>query len=176
MRPNVPRSIPAHISGSRNVPFPTVLEASGPSGTPRFKSPEALREVFASAGADLDGAVPLVGSCGSGLTACVLALAVYKATGKLVGCSQTMLKGVRAGVSISPVIVSRSLKTSVFCLADCSVRWIVDGMGWQARHADRGKVRGVSLDGRRVHISCIHKRMYKSLCILSPNGLFNANI
>ena len=70
-----------HIPGSRNVPFPTVLEVS--SGTTRLKGPEELRAVFAAAGAEVDGVVPLVGSCGSGLTACVLALAVYRTTGKL---------------------------------------------------------------------------------------------
>ncbi len=70
--------------GSRNVPFPSVLEPSAPA---RLKAPAELRETFAAAGADLDGARPLVGSCGSGLTACVLALAVYQATGKLVGPS-----------------------------------------------------------------------------------------
>lgn len=72
------------ISGSLNLPFPAVLEGTGPSGTTRIKSPEALHEVFSAAGANLDRTSPMVGSCGSGLTACVLALAVYKSTGKLV--------------------------------------------------------------------------------------------
>ena len=75
---------PLFISGSCNVPFLTVLEATGATGTTRMKSTEALREVFAAAGAELDGNTPLVGTCGSGLTACVLALAVFKSTGKLV--------------------------------------------------------------------------------------------
>lgn len=59
-----------------------VLEA-GPTGS-RFKDEDALKQVFAAAGVDLQGDKQVVGSCGSGLTACVLALAAHKATGKLV--------------------------------------------------------------------------------------------
>ena len=77
---------PSLCAGSHNVPFPMVLEASGPAGTMRFKAPQELRSVFSAAGADLDGPLPLVGSCGSGLTACVLALAAHHSTGKLVSC------------------------------------------------------------------------------------------
>mmetsp|Transcript_20855 Transcript_20855/g.53046 ORF Transcript_20855/g.53046 Transcript_20855/m.53046 type:complete len:334 (-) Transcript_20855:338-1339(-) len=68
-----------HIPGARNVPFPTVLEGG------QLKSPEALQQVFSAAGVDLGAAAQgrLVGSCGSGLTACVLALAVARATGQL---------------------------------------------------------------------------------------------
>ena len=65
------------------MPFPLLLEA-GPSGT-RFKGDEEIKHVFAAAGVDLDAQQrPLVASCGSGLTACVLALAAYKATGTVV--------------------------------------------------------------------------------------------
>jgi hypothetical protein len=69
-----------HIPGARNVPFPSVVAPGG-----SLKPADELKAVFSAAGADLDGAKPLVATCGSGLTACVLALAVFKATGKLVG-------------------------------------------------------------------------------------------
>lgn len=59
---------PGHIRGSRNVPFGDVL-AEG-----RLKSPEQLRAAFVGAGVDLDK-VSVV-SCGSGVTAAVLALAL----------------------------------------------------------------------------------------------------
>jgi len=62
-----------HIPGSRNLPFPQVLEQGG-----RLKSASALHEVFTAAGIDLQK--PLVATCGSGLTACILALAAHRAT------------------------------------------------------------------------------------------------
>jgi thiosulfate/3-mercaptopyruvate sulfurtransferase len=71
-----------HMPGARSLPFPTVLE-SEPSGS-RFKSPEELRKVFSGAGVELDGEQQVVGSCGSGMTACILALAAYQTTGKLI--------------------------------------------------------------------------------------------
>jgi thiosulfate/3-mercaptopyruvate sulfurtransferase len=40
--------------------------------------------VFSGAGVELDGEQQVVGSCGSGMTACILALAAYQTTGKLV--------------------------------------------------------------------------------------------
>jgi thiosulfate/3-mercaptopyruvate sulfurtransferase len=58
-----------HIPGSRNVPY---TELTGPDGT--LKSPDALRRVFADAGVDL--ARPSVTSCGSGITASTLLLAL----------------------------------------------------------------------------------------------------
>ena len=58
-----------HIPGSRNVPFTDVLN---PDGT--MKSAEALRAAFAAAGVDLSK--PLITSCGSGVTAAVLSLAL----------------------------------------------------------------------------------------------------
>ena len=71
--------------GAVNVPFPMVLEA-GPYGT-TLKPDAEIKRVFAAVGADLDAPAqrPLVASCGSGLTGCVLALAAYKATGRVVG-------------------------------------------------------------------------------------------
>jgi thiosulfate/3-mercaptopyruvate sulfurtransferase len=60
-----------HIPGSRNVPFTTLVGADG-----RLLSPEELRRSFAAAG--LEPGRPTVATCGSGVTACsvVLALAV----------------------------------------------------------------------------------------------------
>ncbi len=55
-----------HIPGSRSLPFSEVLENG------RYRSPDALRRIFAAAGAD--GTRPVITTCGSGLTACVLAL------------------------------------------------------------------------------------------------------
>jgi thiosulfate/3-mercaptopyruvate sulfurtransferase len=60
-----------HIPGSKNVPFPQVLTPEG-----MLKSEEELRTVFASAGVSLDR--PIISSCGTGVTACVLALALHK--------------------------------------------------------------------------------------------------
>jgi thiosulfate/3-mercaptopyruvate sulfurtransferase len=61
-----------HIPGAKNVPFPTLLN---PDQT--MKSPDELRAVFESAGVDLSK--PAITSCGSGVTACVLALALERA-------------------------------------------------------------------------------------------------
>ena len=56
-----------HIPGSANVPFSDLLD----SETGRFKSVDEMRHRFADAGVDH---LPVVVSCGSGVTACVLAL------------------------------------------------------------------------------------------------------
>ena len=56
-----------HIPGARSVPF---AELTGPDGT--MLPPEEIRRRFAAAGSDL--ARPIILSCGSGVTACVLAL------------------------------------------------------------------------------------------------------
>lgn len=56
-----------HIPGSANVPFSDLLN----SETGRFKSVDEVRSRFADAGVDH---LPVVVSCGSGVTACVLAL------------------------------------------------------------------------------------------------------
>lgn len=61
-----------HMPGSRNVPFDAVLQEG------RMKLAPALREVFSAAGVALGGA-PLVLSCGTGVTACVLRLALQVA-------------------------------------------------------------------------------------------------
>lgn len=57
------------IPGSFNVPFNALYEEDG-----TFKSPEALREAFEEAGVDLSR--PVTTTCGSGVTACVLLLAL----------------------------------------------------------------------------------------------------
>lgn len=61
-----------HMPGAANVP---VSEMAGPDG--RMKEPAALRAIFAAAGAA--GGKPVVTSCGSGVTACVLAFGMVRA-------------------------------------------------------------------------------------------------
>ncbi len=60
-----------HIPGSKNVPFGEVLN---PDGT--MKDVPALRAVFEAAGVDL--ARPAITTCGSGVTAAILALALER--------------------------------------------------------------------------------------------------
>jgi len=60
-----------HIPGSKNVPFTTLLNADG-----TMKSPDALRAVFAAAGVDLGK--PAITSCGSGVTAAIISLALER--------------------------------------------------------------------------------------------------
>ncbi|SLN14105.1 3-mercaptopyruvate sulfurtransferase [Falsiruegeria litorea R37] len=60
-----------HIPGSKNVPFNTLLNKDG-----TMKSPEACREIFEAAGVDLSK--PAITTCGSGVTAAVLALALHR--------------------------------------------------------------------------------------------------
>ncbi len=60
-----------HIPNSRNVFYRDLLN---PDGT--MKSPEVMTEIFRKAGVDLDK--PAILSCGSGVTAAVLALAMER--------------------------------------------------------------------------------------------------
>ena len=60
-----------HIPGSRNLPF---QELVGPAGT--LLPPDLLRERIAAAGIEPDRAV--VATCGSGLSACALILALHE--------------------------------------------------------------------------------------------------
>ncbi|XP_039788309.1 thiosulfate/3-mercaptopyruvate sulfurtransferase 2-like isoform X2 [Panicum virgatum] len=60
-----------HIPGSRCVPFPEMFD-----GAPRLLSADELRKKFQQAGISLDH--PIVVSCGSGVTACILALGLYR--------------------------------------------------------------------------------------------------
>jgi thiosulfate/3-mercaptopyruvate sulfurtransferase len=57
-----------HIPGSFNVPASAVVSGTG------LKTPDDIRATFAAAGVDL--ASPVVTSCGSGVTAAILALAL----------------------------------------------------------------------------------------------------
>lgn len=60
-----------HIPGATSLPFTALLENG------RYLPPATLREIFAAAG--IDGSRPLIASCGSGVTACVLALGLVRA-------------------------------------------------------------------------------------------------
>ena len=60
-----------HIPGSHNVPFDQVTDPQ----TKQLKSAEELRALFKGAGVTLDK--PIVASCGSGVTACALAFALF---------------------------------------------------------------------------------------------------
>lgn len=60
-----------HIPGAKNVPYTTVLN---PDGT--LKQGDALRAAFTEAGVDLSK--PAITSCGSGVTAAILALALER--------------------------------------------------------------------------------------------------
>jgi thiosulfate/3-mercaptopyruvate sulfurtransferase len=70
-RPGIPSG---HMPGARNLPFDALI---GPGG--KLLDPDALRAEFRKAGVDLDR--PVVASCGSGVTAAVLVLAL-KSLGK----------------------------------------------------------------------------------------------
>lgn len=59
-----------HIPAARNVPYTALY---GPDGT--FLPPAGIRATFEAAGIDL--ARPIVTTCGSGMTACVLAFALH---------------------------------------------------------------------------------------------------
>jgi thiosulfate/3-mercaptopyruvate sulfurtransferase len=63
---------PGHIPGSRNVPYNRLFDAA--TGT--MKPLSELRAAFSDAGVRLDA--PIVTSCGSGVSAAVLTLALYR--------------------------------------------------------------------------------------------------
>lgn len=60
---------PGHIPGSRNIPYAQLLTNAG-----FLREKPALREAFSAAGIDLTR--PLTASCGSGVTAAILMLAL----------------------------------------------------------------------------------------------------
>lgn len=60
-----------HVPGSRNVPYTELL-----NGDRTMKDPDSLREVFAAAGIDMTK--PVITSCGSGVTAAVINLALER--------------------------------------------------------------------------------------------------
>ena len=66
-----------HIPGSLNLPFVEIVEQG------HLKSADTLASVFASHGVDL--AKPVLTTCGSGVTAAILALAVEEAGGRVAG-------------------------------------------------------------------------------------------
>ncbi|MBW8784028.1 MAG: 3-mercaptopyruvate sulfurtransferase [Novosphingobium sp.] len=59
-----------HIPGARNVAYARLFNSDG-----TFKDPAGVRAAFEEAGVDL--AKPLVTSCGSGISACVLSFALH---------------------------------------------------------------------------------------------------
>lgn len=67
-----PESRSGHIPGSRNVPYAGLFDAE----TGVMKPLDELRKAFTGAGVDL--AKPIVTSCGSGVSALVLTLALYR--------------------------------------------------------------------------------------------------
>jgi len=68
LRPGMPSG---HIPGSLNLPFGEIMDTD--TGT--FLSPEKIKERFVKAGVALDK--PIATSCGSGVTACVLAVGLH---------------------------------------------------------------------------------------------------
>jgi thiosulfate/3-mercaptopyruvate sulfurtransferase len=66
-----------HIPGSLNLPFVDIIEHG------KLKSGPALAQAFTAHGVDL--AEPVITTCGSGVSAAILALAVEEAGGKVAG-------------------------------------------------------------------------------------------
>jgi thiosulfate/3-mercaptopyruvate sulfurtransferase len=66
-----PRDVPrlGHMPGAKNLPYTELVRGDG-----TFKSPDELRAAFAAHNVDIQR--PVVASCGSGVTACVIALAL----------------------------------------------------------------------------------------------------
>jgi len=62
---------PGHMPGARNLPFPDLLDPKAKT----FLPAEQIQQKFTASGLDLGK--PLVASCGSGVTACVVALGAY---------------------------------------------------------------------------------------------------
>ncbi len=60
-----------HVPGAISLPFTALLENG------QYLPPARLHEIFTGAG--IDGSRPLIASCGSGVTACVLALGLVRA-------------------------------------------------------------------------------------------------
>ena len=65
------------IPGSLNLPFADIIEHGA------LKAPEALQREFAAHGIDLK--TPIITTCGSGVTAAIVALAVEEAGGEVAG-------------------------------------------------------------------------------------------
>ena len=69
-----------HIPGSINLPAGNFINPA----TGRLKSDSELKEICAPVLTALDKGKTIISSCGSGITACVLALCIYKLTGKII--------------------------------------------------------------------------------------------
>ena len=96
-RPNFPSG---HIPSSKSVPYSQCLDPE----TKLMKTPEELRKVLEDAGIDLSK--PLITTCGSGITACVVALASH-----LCGKSDTMVydgSWVEWGQRASPNMIEKN--------------------------------------------------------------------
>jgi thiosulfate/3-mercaptopyruvate sulfurtransferase len=65
-----PGIAPGHVPGALNVPYATMFNADG-----TWKDNSGLKAAFAAAGVDI--ARPIVATCGSGMTACVLLFALH---------------------------------------------------------------------------------------------------
>ncbi|WP_028967686.1 sulfurtransferase [Sphingomonas phyllosphaerae] len=65
-----PGVAPGHMPGARNLPYPQLFNADG-----TWKQGDALATAFTAAGVDLDR--PLAMTCGSGITASVLAFGAH---------------------------------------------------------------------------------------------------
>lgn len=74
-----PNSAQGHIPGSASVPFGTLLDDQQRC----FLPPEQLRQRFAAAKIDVERPGTIVASCGSGLTACVVAMGLALAGRRL---------------------------------------------------------------------------------------------
>ena len=72
-----PASNPAICPGAANLPYRAVL-----TGDDRLKDDAALQKLFAEKGIDLRA--PIITSCGSGVTAAILMLALEKLGGRQV--------------------------------------------------------------------------------------------
>lgn len=59
-----------HMPNSYNVPYNAILNEDQ-----TFKSPKEIRTVFSTAGVDLEK--PIITTCGSGVTACILSLGMH---------------------------------------------------------------------------------------------------
>jgi thiosulfate/3-mercaptopyruvate sulfurtransferase len=55
-----------HMPGARNLPFDRLIESG------RYRDPQSIRDAYRAAGVEPGG--PIVATCGSGVTAAVLAL------------------------------------------------------------------------------------------------------
>ena len=64
-----------HMPGAFNVPFNELLQSDDMT---KFKSPAEMRQIFHQAGVDIDTDKKIIVSCGSGVTACVLAVGLME--------------------------------------------------------------------------------------------------